>query len=100
MGPGQKTAYDQINAFRVFTMGANTLFLTYPGYVPDPTQIGAATNDQCHQTPYTPTALVVQDIVWQANDPLVHYMATDLINPTAGNGLQIYLNWPGESGHS
>jgi hypothetical protein len=30
------------------------------------------------QTPYTPTATIVQDIDWQANDPLVHYMANDL----------------------
>ncbi len=30
------------------------------------------------QLPYTPTATVVQHISWQANDPLVHYLANDL----------------------
>ena len=72
--------------------------LTYPGYVPDLNQIGAATMTNSMQMPYTPSALVVQDIVWQANDPLVHYLASDLINPAAGAGLQIYTNWPGNLG--
>jgi len=46
-----------------------------------------------------PTALVVQDIVWQANDPLVHYLASDLNNPTAGQWVaELYLNWPGNLG--
>jgi hypothetical protein len=94
----QKMAYDQMNAFRVFTMGANTFLLTYPGYTPDQTQIGAAKMTNAIQMAYTPSALVVQDITWQANDPLVHYMTNDLNNPTAGNGLQIYLNWPGNLG--
>jgi hypothetical protein len=94
----QKMAYDQMNAFRVFTMGANTFLLTYPGYTPDQTQIGAAKMTNAIQMAYTPSALVVQDIIWQANDPLVHYMTNDLNNPTAGNGLQIYLNWPGNLG--
>jgi hypothetical protein len=30
------------------------------------------------QAPYTPTRAVVQYISWQANDPLVHYVASDL----------------------
>ena len=30
------------------------------------------------QAPYTPTATVVQHFSWQANDPLVHYTASDL----------------------
>jgi hypothetical protein len=94
----QKMAYDQMNAFRVFTMGANTFLLTYPGYTPDQTKIGIAGTTNAIQMAYTPSALVVQDITWQANDPLVHYMASDLNNPTAGNGLQIYLNWPGNLG--
>ena len=34
------------------------------------------------QAPFTPTATVVEHIDWQVNDPLVHYMASD-------------LNWPG-----
>jgi hypothetical protein len=30
------------------------------------------------QAPYTPTRTVVQYLSWQANDPLVHYIASDL----------------------
>jgi hypothetical protein len=30
------------------------------------------------QVPYTPSATVVQHVSWQANDPLVHYTASDL----------------------
>jgi hypothetical protein len=97
-GQDQQSAYDQMNAFLAFTMGSGAFTLTYPGYVPHPDQIAAAKMTNAMQMAYTPTATVVQDIVWQANDPLVHYMASDLNNPTAGNGLQIYLNWPGNLG--
>jgi hypothetical protein len=94
----EKAAYDSINAFRVFSMGSSALILTYVGYTPDKNVIGAAEMTNAMQMPYTPSAMVVQDIVWQANDPLVHYMASDLNNPTAGSGLQIYTNWPGNLG--
>ena len=94
----QKQAYDQMNGFLVFLNGAGTPLLTYPGYTPDPTQIGIAETTNAMQAPYTPSALVVQNITWQANDPLVHYLSTDLNNPTAGNGLRRYLNWPGNLG--
>jgi hypothetical protein len=97
-GQDEQMAYDQINAFIAFTMGSSGGTLTYPGYISHPGQIAAAEMTNAIQMAYTPTATVVQDIVWQANDPLVHYMASDLINPTAGNGLQIYLNWPGNLG--
>ena len=30
------------------------------------------------QAPYTPTRLIYTNISWQANDPLVHYLASDL----------------------
>ena len=30
------------------------------------------------QVPYTPTRTKVQYSTWQANDPLVHYLASDL----------------------
>ena len=82
-GQDEQTAYDQMNAFRAFTMGPNTFSLNFPGYVPNPAQIGAAMMTNAMQMPYTPSATVVQDIVWQVNDPLVHYMASDLVNPTA-----------------
>lgn len=97
-GRDQKSAYDQINAFRAFTMGSAYTELTYSGYVPDLNLIGMAMTNYAMQMPYTPSALVVQDITWQANDPLVHYLASDMINPTASNGLQIFLNWPGNLG--
>ena len=41
------------------------------------------------QLPYTPTALIVDYIGWQANDPLVHYLASDLANNIADNGGNI-----------
>jgi hypothetical protein len=94
----QKTAYDEMNAFRAFTIGANFAWLAYSGYVPDLNLIGAAMTNYVMQMPYTPSALVVQDIVWQVNDPLVHYLASDLTDPTVGQGLRIYLNWPGNLG--
>jgi hypothetical protein len=97
-GQSQKTAYDQINAFRIFTLGKSTFLLNYPGYVIDPTKMAIAGSTNAIQAAYTPTATVVQDITWQANDPLVHYLASDLINPSAGNGLGININWPGNLG--
>ena len=30
------------------------------------------------QVPYTPTATMYEYVSWQANDPLVHYLASDL----------------------
>jgi hypothetical protein len=37
------------------------------------------TNSQASvQAPYTPSRLVYNNILWQANDPLVHYLASDL----------------------
>lgn len=39
------------------------------------------------QTPYTPTRMVTNSVVWQANDPLVHYLASDL-GAALGLGFQ------------
>jgi hypothetical protein len=121
-GGDEHTAFDEMNAFRVFTMGQNAFLLTYPGYVPNQTLIGAAETAYAIQMPYTPRATVVQDIVWQVNDPLVHYMAGDLVNLTTstftgspfnwynnytyadnfatqpGSGFQSFLSWPGNLG--
>jgi hypothetical protein len=33
------------------------------------------------QAPFTPTRKVYQEITWQVNDPLVHYLAADLLDP-------------------
>jgi hypothetical protein len=35
------------------------------------------------QAPYTPTRYAVQYLTWQANDPLVHYLASDIASPLA-----------------
>ena len=84
------SSYDQMNAFRAFTLGSQYSELTFPGYVPDQAVIGAATMTNAIQMAYYPTATVVQDIVWQANDPLVHYMAGDLVNPQES----VFINSP------
>ena len=91
-----KSAYDQMNAFRAFTLGSAYSQLSPPpptDYIPDQTLIGAATMTNAMQMPYTPTATVVQDIVWQANDPLVHYMASDLVNPTTSTFIYSPFTW-------
>jgi len=41
-------------------------------------QIAAAYMTNAMASPYHPTATVVQHVSWQANDPLVHYTASDL----------------------
>lgn len=33
------------------------------------------------QAPFTPTRKMYQEVSWQANDPLVHYLAGDLLDP-------------------
>ena len=33
------------------------------------------------QAPFSPTRKLYQDTTWQANDPLVHYLAQDLLDP-------------------
>ena len=40
------------------------------------------------QVPYSPTATPAQISTWQANDPLVHYLASDLLDSAQGTGLQ------------
>lgn len=41
------------------------------------------------QAPYTPTRTMYAYTLWQANDPLVHYLASDLnVVATGGTGLQ------------
>lgn len=45
------------------------------GYSPGATETNLSYGTQA---PYTPTRVMVQYISWQANDPLVHYVASDL----------------------
>ena len=67
----------EIDGFYAFITGFNTLPLTLG--------TATATNDfnyyltnLIHQTPYTPTVTAYDYTTWQANDPLVHYLASDL----------------------
>jgi hypothetical protein len=59
-------------------------FRAFFGYGPLYNNVGAqqaiaeAAMTNFIQAPYTPTATVVQHFSWQANDPLVHYTASDL----------------------
>jgi hypothetical protein len=63
-------------------------FLKFVGLTPiyDNTGPYGSTNLEI-QAPYTPTATPVQITTWQANDPLVHYLASDLYDSAQGNGL-------------
>ena len=51
------------------------------------------------QAPYSPTRYISQYVTWQANDPLVHYLASDIAAPPLNNtstpqpGLHAY-NFP------
>ncbi len=65
-------------------------FSTFMGYTPPPpyvlgevNAIALAATSLSNQAPYLPTATVVQHVSWQANDPLVHYLASDLNWPDA-----------------
>jgi hypothetical protein len=45
-------------------------------------------NSISHQAPFTPTRKIYQNISWQANDPLVHYVVQDLQDLTFTNNIQ------------
>jgi hypothetical protein len=50
------------------------------------------------QAPYTPKRTRVQRLTWQANDPLVHYMTSDLTDTIDDTNIQHvvdWTNWPG-----
>jgi hypothetical protein len=65
---------NEIAAFRAF-LGYGTLYGLPPSAAPYIAAGKAALN---LQAPYTPTALVTRLTLWEANDPLVHYLASDL----------------------
>jgi hypothetical protein len=72
-------------------------FTAFMGYTPNPPltpdeiqAIAAAQMSNAIQAPYTPTATVVQHVSWQANDPLVHYMASDLTWGLNGESAIVY----------
>lgn len=54
-------------------------FIGLPPRATDPTIQPSV--DTAHQAPFVPTKRMFQLITWQANDPLVHYMAEDLRRP-------------------
>ena len=47
---------------------------------------GQKNTNYSEQLPYTPTRLARDVVSWQVNDPLVHYMASDLNTTTASTG--------------
>jgi hypothetical protein len=69
---------NEIAEFRAF-LGYGTLYGLPPSAAPYIAAGKAALN---LQAPYTPTALVTRLTLWEANDPLVHYLASDLSGST------------------
>jgi hypothetical protein len=98
-GQNEQSAFDQMNAFLAFTVPNfnSSSYLTYPGYIPNANVIGAAYTTNALQAPYTPSAPVYQHVTWQANDPLVHYLANDLTGAPK-NGLYTTVTWPDNLG--
>jgi hypothetical protein len=94
----------QIDGFRAF-YHMSLQFPTFPG---EATSVAIANTNLAMQMPYTPLTNVYQYITWQANDPLVHYLAGDLtdtkpfsppisplINPNVPNDRYQPWNWAG-----
>jgi hypothetical protein len=80
------TVENEIDAFRAF-------YNTSPVYNnPSGTNLIAAAKQSLNwQVPYTPATNFYQYITWQANDPLVHYLATDLNDIAPNSGYQYPL---------
>ncbi|HXA44495.1 MAG TPA: hypothetical protein VNZ25_03240 [Candidatus Angelobacter sp.] len=79
-------------------------FSVFMGLTPGPYPGSASPNNPAYgaylsyatnyvaQVPYTPTVTVSDYTAWQVNDPLVHYLASDLtFNGTEKNGVQTGL---------
>ncbi len=67
-----------IDAFRVFC-GLSPLVYQSPL---QRREIAALVNGlTAMQAPFSPTRKLYQEISWQVNDPLVHYLASDLLDP-------------------
>lgn len=49
---------------------------------------GLQNTNLVQQVPFTPTKRVLQEFSWQANDPLVHYMANDLLDIARTDDVQ------------
>ena len=59
--------------------------------------IAAAQTNLAIQVPYTPIANTYEHVTWQVNDPLVHYLASDLMTPTSDEIDNNFI-WPGNVG--
>ncbi|HTX21010.1 MAG TPA: hypothetical protein VMD27_03980 [Candidatus Aquilonibacter sp.] len=88
----QTTEENAIDGFRAFYHYSLLYNNTGNGLI----GIDVSTNQT--QTGYNPVATIFQNTSWQANDPLVHYIASDLNNPT-GNGIFTVSQWPGNIGY-
>ena len=100
--PGASGTWDQTNptllqneidGFRAFYH----LALLYPNSPGESQAVALAQATNALQAPYTPTATAFQHVTWQANDPLVHYIASDL-QGAPGNSLDKNFNWPANLG--
>ena len=73
------TSDPNLQAIEIAAFNAFFGFTPPPPYVPGEAQaIAAAMTTNSILAPYTPLATVVEHISWQADDPLVHYLASDL----------------------
>ena len=82
--PTPPTQWAQLNPkdvdkFFVFMGGARAVnSVPFPAYRTDPTVLAEVTNASA-QAPYSPTVVLHDYFSLQANDPLVHYLANDLV---------------------
>jgi len=74
-------------------------FLAFYGYSPMP-DVSSPNQDQyiaigqtsvAQQAPYTPSAVIVYQTKWEVNDPLVHYLASDLTDFNQTDGPTKYI---------
>jgi hypothetical protein len=84
---------NEIDGFRAYYQ----LSPLHPGNPGESQTVALAQATNAMQAPYTPTATVYQHVTWQANDPLVHYFASDL-QGAPGNTNDRNYNWPANLG--
>ncbi len=91
---GGGTAGDAIASFDSFLNQVINGTLRGMGTDPNTHKVSYATNTLLTvQVPFTPTRTIFQYITWQANDPLVHYVAGDLnYSGNDYNGIQTGTN--------
>ena len=82
--PDLPTAEAEIDGFNFF-MTSNSPSAPPAGM--ESVYLGYATN-RVVQVPFSPTVTAIQYTSWQANDPLVHYIASDL-NYSSGSGATL-----------